>query len=81
LLAERAAAQDNSPLARQAASALYNALSLAAMRWEAGREGLSSRGDLADMVLIHKLAPRDPCADTSYMPDESRLLQAAFISA
>jgi hypothetical protein len=34
-LAETAAAEDNSPLTRQAASALYNTLSLAAMRWEA----------------------------------------------
>ena len=80
-LAERAAAQDNSPLARQAASALYNALSLAAMRWEAGRAGLSSRGDLADLVLVHKLAPRDPCVEASFTPDENGLLQAAYLSA
>ncbi|MYN12689.1 DNA alkylation response protein [Pusillimonas sp. TS35] len=63
-LALHAAPDANSPLARQAASALYNVVSLAAMRWEATRPGLAARGRLADMVLVHKLAPYDPCAAT-----------------
>src|SRR5690606_9841939 len=43
-LAEQASAQENSPLARQSASALYNLVSLAAMRWEAAQaEALQSR--------------------------------------
>ena len=62
-LARAASAQENSPQARQAASALYNVVSMAALRWEAGQsEPLKSRALLADNVLEHKLAPLDPCA-------------------
>ncbi|CAM3919376.1 acyl-CoA dehydrogenase family protein [Bordetella tumulicola] len=61
-LARHAALQDRPDLARQAASALYHALSLAALRREASAPGLASRGLLADQVLRHRLAPRDPCA-------------------
>src|SRR5690606_31093568 len=77
-LAWQAAEQDNSPLARQAASALYNALAMAALRWEAAQPGLASRGDLADLVLVHKLAAHDPCVAMVYEADEEALLQAAY---
>src|SRR5690606_3026283 len=43
-LAEHAAHGRHAELARQAASALYNALTLAALRWEAAHEGLETRG-------------------------------------
>ncbi|MGB3289533.1 MAG: acyl-CoA dehydrogenase family protein [Burkholderiaceae bacterium] len=80
-LAEHAAARENSPLARQAASALYNALAMATMRWEAGQAGLASRNGLADLVLVHKLSLRDPCALSEYEADTDSLLQAAYTPA
>ena len=61
-LAGHAALQDRPDLARQAASALYHALSLAALRREARAPGLAGRGVLADQVVLHRLTPRDPCA-------------------
>jgi len=74
-LAETAAGEDNSPLTRQAASALYNTLSLAAMRWEARQPGLAARNQIADLVLLHKLAPSDPCAIPAVGVDISALLR------
>lgn len=67
-LAEHAAQGDHAELARQAASLLYHAVSMAALRWEAAGDGLASRALLADQVLQHRLAPRDPYA---IPPDES----------
>ncbi|KAA0180353.1 DNA alkylation response protein [Cupriavidus gilardii] len=49
-------------LARQAASALYHVTSAAAMAWEAGRIGSVRRMRLAQLVLIHRVLPRDPLA-------------------
>ncbi|HWL30074.1 MAG TPA: DNA alkylation response protein, partial [Burkholderiaceae bacterium] len=60
--AAMAALEENSALARQAATALYNVMSIATLRWEARLPGLESRAQLADLVLIHRLAPYDPCA-------------------
>ena len=51
--------------ARQAASALYHVVSMAAMRWEATHAELPLRARLADMVLINRLSARDPIADLS----------------
>lgn len=65
-LAQHAALGDHPELARQAASALYNAVSMAALRWEARAPGLEGRATLADQVLRHRLMPRDPCA----IPDD-----------
>jgi alkylation response protein AidB-like acyl-CoA dehydrogenase len=59
-LAADAATADRAELARQAASALYNVTTMAGLRWEARQAGLSYRGRLADQVLRHRLAPRDP---------------------
>lgn len=61
-LAQHAADQDRDDLARQAASALYHAVTLAALRWEARTPALQARALIADQVLVHRLAPRDPCA-------------------
>lgn len=60
-LAQHAALGDRPELARQAASALYNAVSMAALRREARAPGLAGRAILADQVLRHRLMPRDPC--------------------
>ena len=61
-LAADAAAGERAVLARQAASALYHVVTLAGLRWEARRAGLVERARLADAVLSHRLAPRDPLA-------------------
>ncbi|MBI0434492.1 acyl-CoA dehydrogenase family protein [Roseomonas sp. KE0001] len=57
-LAERA--QEEPALARQAASALYHLTSAVALAWEGGHAGLERRGELARLVLRHRLLPRDP---------------------
>ncbi|MDF3852140.1 acyl-CoA dehydrogenase family protein [Achromobacter denitrificans] len=72
-LAEHAAQGGRPELARQAASLLYHAVSLAALRWEAAAPGLESRARLADQVLLHRLGPRDPY---SIPPDESAACRA-----
>ena len=51
--------------ARQAATALYHVVTMAAMRWESLQAGMPMRSRLADLVLIHKLAARDPITDKS----------------
>ena len=61
--AAAAAHEDATHLARQAASALYHAVTLAGMRWEAGQTGLAMRSALADRVLRHRLGARDPLED------------------
>ncbi|MBV6306491.1 acyl-CoA dehydrogenase family protein [Candidimonas humi] len=73
-LAEAAVRDDRSDLARQAASALYHLVSLAAMRSEARHAGLERRNELADLVLQHRLAPRDPCAAAEPLADCGALL-------
>ena len=65
-LARRVADSDDAVMARQVASALYHVAALAGMRWEAAHAGLESRAMLADQVLIHRLAPRDPLSQTIY---------------
>ena len=60
-LAERVV--DQEPLARQAATALYDASSAVLMGWEATRPGADARRALiARCVLAHKLSPQDPLA-------------------
>ena len=58
--AEDTTRRDRGECARQAASALYHVITMAGMRWEAARAGLPMRSRLADQVLLHRLAPRDP---------------------
>jgi hypothetical protein len=45
------------------ASALYHVVTMAGMRWEAKRAAMPIRAKLADLVLQHRLAARDPIAD------------------
>lgn len=60
-LARHAASEDLGHLARQAATALYNVVTLAALRAEASDPALATRSHIADLVLLHRLAPYDPC--------------------
>ena len=51
--------------ARQVGSALYHLTTAVAMAWEAGRTGSARRMRIAQLVLRHRLLPRDPLADES----------------
>jgi len=68
-LAARVAEQGLDHLARQAASALYSLVTMAGLRWEAKHTGLAQRALLSELVLTHRLAPRDPLADASVETD------------
>jgi len=61
--AESASTSNTSEQARQVATALYNVVTMAGMRWEAKRANMPIRSLLADIVLQHRLAQRDPVAD------------------
>ncbi len=61
-LAQRAADGADDGIARQAATALYHVVTLAGLRHEARVAGLAHRNALADDVLRHRLAARDPLA-------------------
>jgi len=69
-LARQARGVETTSLARQAASALYNVTSAAAMAWEAERLDDPGRAALARMVLVHRVLPRDPLAAD---PDEAQV--------
>ncbi|HEY9207680.1 MAG TPA: DNA alkylation response protein, partial [Acidovorax sp.] len=49
--------------ARQAASGLYHCTTAIAMAWEAGQTGSAERLRLSQLVLAHRVLPRDPLAD------------------
>jgi hypothetical protein len=61
--AATASDSNNSEQARQVATALYNVVTMAGMRWEAKQAKMPIRSLLADLVLQHRLAARDPIAD------------------
>lgn len=61
-LASTAAEQGGDVLARQAASALYHCTSAIAMAWEAGGTGSADRLRWSQLVLLHRVLPRDPLA-------------------
>ncbi|MBC5768643.1 acyl-CoA dehydrogenase family protein [Ramlibacter albus] len=61
-LAQAAAEAGQDAIARQAASALYHVTSAIAMCWEAHRMGKPQRTEWADLVLRHRLEPKDPLA-------------------
>jgi acyl-CoA dehydrogenase len=63
-LALRAAADGGEVLARQAASGLYHCASAIAMAWEAQRVGSPARLRWAQLVLAHRVLPRDPLAES-----------------
>jgi acyl-CoA dehydrogenase len=59
-LGELASQKGFEHLARQAASGLYHLSATISMAWEAAQIGSKQRQALADLVLIHKIQPRDP---------------------
>jgi acyl-CoA dehydrogenase len=62
-LAERVAAQGQETLARQAATALYDASTAVLLAWEGSRPGTDARRLLvARFVMAHRLSPVDPLA-------------------
>ena len=67
--ASQAAASTQDIFARQAASALYHATTAVAMAWEAKRIGDARRLVLANMVLTHRLAARDPLSAATEPPE------------
>ena len=68
-LAETAAREGGDVLARQAASALYHCTSAAAMAWEASAGGSAARLRWAQLVLLHRVLPRDPLAPDALPAD------------
>ena len=67
-LAQECAAADDSHMARQVASGLYNVVTMAGLRWEAKMAGLPQRAQIARQVLVHRLAPRDPLSSSAISP-------------
>lgn len=61
-LTATAAHEGGDVLARQAASALYHTCSAIAMAWEGVRGGSAQRVEWAQLVLLHRVLPRDPLA-------------------
>ncbi|MPN63417.1 hypothetical protein SDC9_211176 [bioreactor metagenome] len=55
-------------LARQAATALYNCTTAIAMAWEAAQTGSAERLRLSQLVLLHRVLPRDPLVDAAAVP-------------
>lgn len=64
-LAATASQEGGEVLARQAASALYHCCSAMAMAWEGAAGGSSQRVTWAQLVLLHRVLPRDPLATGS----------------
>lgn len=58
--ANLASQKGSESMARQAASALYHVTSAVVMSWEAVKIGSARRQLLADLVVAHRLTPRDP---------------------
>lgn len=58
--AAQVAQRDDAQQARQVATALYNVVTMAGLRWEAKQAALPMRSKLADLVLLHRLSARDP---------------------
>jgi acyl-CoA dehydrogenase len=72
-LAEAAAQAGGDRMARQAASGLYHATSAVAMAWEASATGSHKRMALAQLVMRHRMMPRDPL-----QPDDDAGLSLLF---
>ena len=68
-LAERAAQDGGAVLARQAATGLYNCTTAIAMAWEAGQIDSPERLRLSQLVLLHRVLPRDPLASEAIPQD------------
>lgn len=68
-LAELAAQDGGAVLARQAATGLYNCTTAIAMAWEAGQIDSPERLRLSQLVLLHRVLPRDPLASEAIPQD------------
>jgi len=68
-LTETAAHEGGDVLARQAASALYHCTSAIAMAWEASHTGSAARLRWAQLVLLHRVLPRDPLSPDAMPAD------------
>ncbi|CAA2099149.1 acyl-CoA dehydrogenase family protein [Variovorax paradoxus] len=68
-LTETAAHEGGDVLARQAASALYHCTSAIAMAWEASHTGSAARLHWAQLVLLHRVLPRDPLSPDAMPAD------------
>ncbi len=77
-LARFAVENKREDLARQVASALYNVVTLAALRWESKKEGLEQRAQIADLVLLHRLTVKDPLLNTELEKTSSQALISAW---
>jgi alkylation response protein AidB-like acyl-CoA dehydrogenase len=55
---------DGERLARTAASAIYNSFTAIAMAWEAAQMRSAERMRWAQLVLVHRVLPRDPLQDS-----------------
>ena len=71
-LAGRAAQDGGDVLARQAATALYHCTTAIAMAWEAAQTGSNERLRLSQLVLLHRVLPRDPLDDAAAVPAQWR---------
>lgn len=58
-----AANAEGERLARTAGSALYNSFTAIAMAWEASQTASAERMRWAQLVLVHRVLPRDPLQD------------------
>jgi hypothetical protein len=76
-LALNAANEGGDRLARQAASALYHVASAIAMAWEGARGGSAQRIAWAQLVLLHRVLPRDPLAASEVPHDWTAPASAA----
>jgi len=70
-LADTATQEGGDLIARQAASALYHTCSAIAMAWEGSRTGSAQRVEWAQLVLLHRVLPRDPLTPDAVPADWS----------
>jgi len=68
--ARQVAERRDDALARQAASVLYHCTTAIAMAWESSRTSSTERLRLSQLVLIHRILPRDPMEPQAAVPAE-----------
>ncbi|MDR2332253.1 MAG: acyl-CoA dehydrogenase family protein [Burkholderiaceae bacterium] len=68
--ASQVAERRDDALARQAASVLYHCTTAIAMAWESSRTSSTERLRLSQLVLIHRILPRDPMEPQAAIPAE-----------
>ncbi|MEJ8811649.1 acyl-CoA dehydrogenase family protein [Variovorax ureilyticus] len=80
-LAATAMQEGGDVIARQAASALYHTCSAIAMAWEGSRTGSPQRVEWAQLVLLHRVLPRDPLTPDAVPADWSAKAAPALATA